>query len=300
MLLRTEHKILLPSGHELPAIDIPTDLELEKGVLATLYDRDDHLALVIDRKVDIKELRLAEVSGIFKYRDDGSKEPIRTLSINNDEDPEPFLAQDFVSGLTFLTDVPLSITSGSNPSCFVAETKEDEDALKSFGTDRFHNPLTAHVSTRTFGSAVSTDRLKGLMSRKVGLRLYASAVNASLATAQYRDLWRVLESAFSRAGDALVELLASYEPAQKLGFDKVELDELRILRGRASHAQSRTGLKEIIYVDKECERQLPRLKNLCERVILTKKEWGSPTIAVDEVLPLQSFMGKDGTLNIFQ
>ncbi len=129
------------------------------------------------------------------------------------------------------------------------------------------------------------------MSRCVGLRLYANAMQADLAVAQFRELWRILEAAFGKHDDELVTLLTKYEPARKLRFDEAEVKQLLVLRGRASHAQSSAGIKELVYVDQECRKQLPRLKNLCERVILTKKDWGYPTVGTDELLPLAGFIG---------
>ena len=40
--------------------------------------------------------------------------------------------------------------------------------------------------------------------------------------------------------------------------------------------------------------ELPRLKNLVERVILTKKSWGYPTRAVEELARLQGYVGSNG------
>src|SRR5205085_9366951 len=110
----------------------------------------------------------------------------------------------------------------------------------------------------------------------------------------------ILEAAFGKRDDELVALLAKYEPARKLDFDEAEVKQLLVLRGRASHAQSSAGIKELVYVDQECSKQLPRLKNLCERVILTKKDWGYPTIAADELLPLTSFVEPANRLVIFR
>ncbi len=104
----------------------------------------------------------------------------------------------------------------------------------------------------------------------------------------------MLEAAFARDGDKLVDLLAQYQPAQQMGFDRDELRALLILRGRASHAQSKAGLRELVAVEHECGNRLTRLKNLAERVILTKKDWGYPTLATDELTPLRAYMGRQG------
>jgi hypothetical protein len=67
---------------------------------------------------------------------------------------------------------------------------------------------------------------------------------------------------------------------------------VRALRGRASHAQARAkvGKQELIEVERECIRALPRLKTLVERVILTKKSWGYPTVGVHELTPVKDVL----------
>ncbi len=126
------------------------------------------------------------------------------------------------------------------------------------------------------------------------MRLYSDAVKLPLEVAQFRELWRVLESAFARSDDELVKLLTSYPPAQQLAFDDAELQDLLVLRGRASHAQSKAGVLELIAVERDCGKRLGRLKSLVERVILTKEHWGYPTVGVEELAPLQAYVGPHG------
>jgi hypothetical protein len=93
----------------------------------------------------------------------------------------------------------------------------------------------------------------------------------------------------------LVGLLASYPPATQLGFDRQELRDLLTLRGRASHADSRTALQELIRTDKDCATRVDRLNTLVERVLLTKKDWGTMALEVDEMAPVQAYINADGT-----
>jgi hypothetical protein len=109
----------------------------------------------------------------------------------------------------------------------------------------------------------------------------------SLDVARFRELRR-LESAFQRTDRRLIELLSEYEPAQAIGFTSDELKELLMLRGRASHAQSKAGCREPSVVERECERRVPRRENLVERVLLTKQDWGSPSTAVEELAHVQA------------
>jgi hypothetical protein len=103
------------------------------------------------------------------------------------------------------------------------------------------------------------------MPKTAGLRLYADAVALPADVAKYCELWRCLESAFGLKEGDLVKALASYEPAQELGFDAEELRELQVLRGRLSHAESRAGLEEILRVGDQASKRVARLKCLVER-----------------------------------
>ena len=64
-----------------------------------------------------------------------------------------------------------------------------------------------------------------------------------------------------------------------------------ILRGRASHAESKSGIRELRDVITETRNALPRLKNLAEQVILTKKTWGIPTQDIERLARLTSHAG---------
>lgn len=300
MLLHTVYTVITPAN-KIPSLVLPLTISFDANTKASLVEQEGGIQLLIDRKIDHTRLELVEVSGRYKKLPDGTEEPIPTLRLVNDEAPEHILSQDFMSALTFLIDVPITLSSPPHKDRFVSETDEDRELLERLGTDQPYSTMSALVSMRSFSLNGATDKtITDLMSRRVGLRLYANAMQANLAVAQFRELWRILEAAFGKRDDELVALLAKYEPARKLGFDEAEVKQLLLLRGRASHAQSSAGLKEVVYVDQECTKQLPRLKNLCERVILTKKDWGYPTLGTDELLPLAGFIGPANSITMFQ
>jgi hypothetical protein len=112
--------------------------------------------------------------------------------------------------------------------------------------------------------------------------------------AQFREFWRVLESAFGVLDEELVAAVTNFPPAQAMEFRADELRQLLILRGRASHAASKGEVHELTRVERECSQRLPRLKNLAERVIATKATWGYPTAGVNELLPLTAYIGPPG------
>ncbi len=300
MLLHTVYTVVTPAN-KVPSLVLPLTISLDANTKASLVEQESGIQLLIDRKIDHTRLELVKDSSYYEKLPDGKEEPIPTLRLVDNEAPEHILSQDFISALTFLTDVPITLSHPLHSDRFVPETDEDRELLERLGADQPYYRISVLSSMRSFSLNGATVRtITNLMPRRVGLRLYANAMKANLAVAQFREFWRILEAAFGKRNDELVTLLAKYEPARKLGFDEAEVKQLLVLRGRASHAQSSAGINELVYVDQECSSQLPRLKNLCERVILTKKDWGYPTVGTDELLPLAGFIGPANSMTIFQ
>jgi len=132
--------------------------------------------------------------------------------------------------LTFLTDVPLKVNRPFPPAEIVPESDEDRAALDAFGTTHLYLEGGVQPTIRTFNPIVDPDAVRALMPKAAGLRLYADAVAPSADVARYRELWRVLESAFRLQDDDLVEALAGYPR---------RLREFLVLRGQASHGGAR-------------------------------------------------------------
>ena len=281
-------------------VELPLEIELADDVRGLLAQENDHMHLRVQRRVDRDAMELAVEPEWYHELSDGRREPVIGLRLKNDEAVEPVLVHDFVSALSFLTEVPMALSRPIHDDCFMAEGDEDQHLLDQFGTNRpFIGSSSAVASLRTTAGPVTAERIAALLpSRRIGLRIYADALKSTFAPAQFRELWRVLESAFSRKDEELVGLLATYPPAVQLGFVHGELQELLVLRGRASHATSKpeTALEEVVHVEHQCTAALPRLRTLAERVITTKRSWGYPTPGVDEVLPLRGYVGPKGEL----
>jgi hypothetical protein len=139
-----------------------------------------------------------------------------------------------------------------------------------------------------------------LLDRTSGVRIYAMALAHGTASARFREMWRVLEAAFQLKDGDLIDRLVGYGPAIEMEFDRDELRDLHTLRGRASHAESRSGVHELEHVERECGARLARLSCLAERVILTKQSWGYPTTGVEELSPLRAYVQPDGGLVYIQ
>jgi hypothetical protein len=180
----------------------------------------------------------------------------------------------------------------------VAENEEDRATLEALGTRLVLEEMATHIATRTFGECADPQILEALIPKTVGLRIYADAVALSADVPKYRELWRVLESAFGLQGKDLVTALVSYPPAQELGFDENELKALLTLRGQVSHAATRGGLAELLRVGGLATGRVARLKCLAERVILTKRTWGTRDRELHELAPAVSWVTSDGTISL--
>ena len=163
----------------------------------------------------------------------------------------------------------------------IPESEQDEARLKELGSFlslmKFHARISLHVARF---QNLDTATLSKLLSREIGLALYSDALRLSTPIGRFRELWRLLESAFGQKDSDLLVSLASYPPAVDLEYDREELTALHILRGRASHAESSAGLDEYHNVSRRVENLLPRLQCLAEEVVSTKKTWGSRGLGV--------------------
>jgi hypothetical protein len=199
--------------------------------------------------------------------------------------------------LSFVLDTAIEVAVFPNKEVLIPESDADEDRLTELGS------LPSYVETRaqliphawTFES-ITAETLDRLLSREIGLALYSDALRLRAPNGRFRELWRVLESAFGQKDRCLLASLAKYPPAVKLEYDPEELRKFYILRGRASHAESSAGLSEYHRVSQTVEDFLPRIQSLVQEVLLTKKNWGSRDLSVKRLAPLRSYVKRDGTL----
>jgi hypothetical protein len=271
--------------------------------LSSLWKKTDELSWIretematiglrVERKVDSTGLTLRKQTGTTRLDPSGKQVDVPMIEVDSAAVAGFESADDIAAVLSFPTDKYFMVYSSlPEHDELVPETEEDEALLDSFGTKEVWAPLSATVQVRTFHEPITPELVAALLPRHVGLQLYAEAIRHQSAAARYRDLWRVLESAFGLKGAGLVRALADFPPVQELEFTEEELEQLRLLRGGASHAESRAGIRELRRVRAEASEREGRLNTLVERVILTKKEWGSKTDEVEELARLQSWMG---------
>jgi hypothetical protein len=293
MRVRTTYGVT--PGDALTDADLPIEVTVED---VTLYlDRDEHdaLRLVVERPVDRSALELVANSGVFWRHEDGTEVPIPALKV-----PESGLdavaARDVLSALSFLSGARLAFSGRESEvnDDMVPDDPDDEALLERLGTRQRYRQTFGTVATRTVKPNVDTTAVGALLNRASGVRIYAMALAHGTASARFREMWRVLEAAFRLKDSELIDRLAEYGPASEMEFDRDELRDLHTLRGRASHAESRSGVHELEHVERECGTRLARLSCLAERVILTKRSWGYPTTAVEELSPLLAYVRRDG------
>jgi hypothetical protein len=199
--------------------------------------------------------------------------------------------------LSFALEIPIETASLLQDRTLIPESEQDEERLRELGSLPVFAGGHVQISVRSVGfQSLDSTTLEKLLSREVGLALYSDALRLNTPTARYRELWRVLESAFGQKDADLLDLLAKYPPAVNMNFGSDELRELHVFRGRASHAESSAGLDEYHRVSERVEDLLPRLECLVHEVLLTKKTWGARSLGVERLAPLRSYVKKDGGL----
>ena len=206
------------------------------------------------------------------------------------------ILRSIVRVLSFSLKASIDAASLLSGRTLIAESESDEIRLRELESLTVYMELQGRLrmQTRKRFQVLDTDTLDKLLSREVGIALYSDALRLSTPIGQFRELWRVLESAFGQKGNNLLKFLANYPPAQKLEFDYGELKELHTLRGRASHAESSAGLEEYLSVLQKVESLLPRLECLADETIVTKKTWGTKGLETERLSPLRDYVNKEG------
>ncbi|WP_420645650.1 hypothetical protein [Candidatus Leptofilum sp.] len=227
-------------------------------------------------------------------------EPNQGVEINERGELSHFFTV-MVNILSFLIDVPIRFSHRIGNDQLIVETEEDRQKLDLLGTSRIYQRMSVSLSLRSVSlSTMVDDALEKLYQRGLGVALYRQALLLQEPIGVYREFWKVLESAFGAKDRRLIQLLSKYKPASNIGFSEEELRGLLILRGRASHAESKKGVHEFHDTNSQISEALPRLKSLVEQVIVTKKTWGTPTLETDRVAELVGYTNEDGTPILYQ
>jgi len=200
----------------------------------------------------------------------------------------------------FALGVPLetmSFFSPEDPNHFIAESDDDHQVLADLGTEWAQAPLAGTGEVEVFRREfVGAAFVEALARRKIP-SIYEGALGPQGPAVRFRALWRVLEFSFQAHGQKLVDLLTEFPPTRDLGFDRQELEDLRTLRGRLSHAASRTGLREWRHANEEAIESLGRLWSLVDWVTLCKREPGR-SLDVEKLERLAAYIDRDGKAQV--
>jgi hypothetical protein len=241
--------------------------------------------LLVEGPVNPKGISLATEN--LPVLQDGT--PARMLDVPESATLLSF-AQDVTNALSFLYSGQMTLYARLKRR-LVVENDDDRRLLDKMGTNEPHN--TIRLGSVSMVQVADTPPplsvIEALLSRSVGLRLYIGE-QPELA---YVRLWRVLESAFGVQGRELTARIASFQPAVALGFDELELERLRELRGRAAHAATRKPRVEVNAIRQSALESMAKLRSLVHTILLTKKTWGKPTCGVQTVeIPSAYGLGK--------
>ena len=208
----------------------------------------------------------------------------------------PYDLSNYIYIISFLNNIPIRIAHKLGQDQLRPENEKDEEKLNGFPTKTIYQQLSAKleiISSPRFN--LFDNACEELIEKDIGLELYSSALFAGSSIKAFQEYWKLLESAFGCKNKDLVLIISDYNPAKQLGFTLDELNELFVLRGRASHSESKAGLEEVHIVRKETFKKLSRLKCLCEQLLLTKKTWGCKTINIKRIGELKNYIDENDT-----
>ena len=222
MLLRTIF-VVSATGAGLEKVSLPLEVWPEQNVRIALAETDNGLRIVVDQTVDASRVEVVfEGSGWHRELPDGTRQPLPRLRVIGGMPSPRAVVDEFVHALSFLTDVPIWLSSSRSEDGFIPQTADEKTLLEGFGTDQPFRETSLQIDVRTFNPVIDADSIAALRGREPGLRLYSDAIKVPTDAGRFRELWRVLESAFARSDDDLVECLVAYPPAGQIGFDRRE------------------------------------------------------------------------------
>jgi hypothetical protein len=194
--------------------------------------------------------------------------------------------------------LPLSSTLGDTfRNEVVAETDEEGRKLEALGTRRATSPATPTSGIEVFGDAEIDSIFVGELARRGVAGLYDDVLAGARESTRFLALWRTLEFAFRAEGKKLTDLLLGYPRVAEMEFDRAELEELRAIRGRLSHAVSGAGLAPLHQADALALTKLGRLWSLVDWIVLSKRGTDRSADA-DELAPLQAFIDRGGRMKL--
>jgi hypothetical protein len=161
---------------------------------------------------------------------------------------------------------------------FIPDSPEEALLLEELGPRTARVPVGATTGTEVFGEAsIDADFIAELARRKIPA-VYLDVLGRQTPAVRFLTLWKTLEFAFQAYGQRLVGLLLAYPRVEEMEFDRQELEFVRALRGRLSHAASRNGLDEVSETNALAIHHVGRLWSLVDWIVISKP---SPSRSLD-------------------
>lgn len=206
-----------------------------------------------------------------------------------------------VGAISFATGSELEVMTAFGDQArheFVPQDDGDGARLAELGTRWARIPIAPTSHVEVFADApVDGWMVQDLASRKIA-GVYADALGDMSPRARFFSLWRTLEFAFEAdKTKELIPLLLSYPRVTDMEFDRKELEDLRVLRGRIGHASSRKGLGEVLTAGTEAIRRVGRLWSLVDWVVLSKEGPGK-NVRCDPLAELCAFIDRSGRVKL--
>lgn len=289
MRIRSQHFVQGVESSQIES-DLPLQFWISTDESAELHVGQQGLQLSIDRRIDVSEIEFVEASGSRRTLQDGSHVDGPALRLKDAIDVNSLVANCALSAIAYLLDCALKLGPRTSGSRLIPESSADAQMIEDWGTDRLQRRLTLHTRVRA-RTGLTRTAIEALLARSVGVQHYVDALSADSSSMTFRELWRVLESAFDRIDDRLVDLLSQYQPVVKRGNTREQIHALYVLRGRASHSNAKY---QSVALESECFQSLDRLRRIAESVIETKENWGMPTTGTAEIV-----RDRDSHLNTF-
>lgn len=283
---------LFHEGFAMDELPLTADVAEGRAEVTVDTEAERRLNLVVEVPVDRSGLRLEPHSGARATEQSDDELP----AIDVPERAVPTLvARQVADAISFITRSPMSLFGKAEAPTLIPDDEADAETLDRMGTRRVYWPLSTTAGAVMRLPLVALN-VSNLYLRPSGIRLYADALRMGTSAGQLREFWRVLEAAFGVKDDELLDLLSQCDAATDMEFTRDELRELLVLRGRASHASSRSKIKEVAAVEREAAGVVGRLQGLAESLIVRKADWGIPTIAVDPAAPRYPYVRRDGSV----
>ena len=234
--------------------------------------------LRMSEEINSAKLKVAESKSTYVENLQGEKIYLKVIDVSECNPIGSELPKNITNALTFLYDSKINMSIKISEAYLEPENEKEQKLLESFETKTIRQPGILTIQAGMSSPKFDASAILHLIPKTIGLEIYAQAISTNESLIQFRELWRVLESAFTLTDEKLCKTLSKFQPVMDVPLSYQSIKNLLVLRGRASHANSKKGANEARALRVECEENLSTLKNLVSIVIDHKSPWGNPSL----------------------